>query len=50
MIYYSSGILNDVQLNYTIIEKEFLAVAFALRNSVLIYLGLKSPFSLAILR
>jgi len=31
-IYYSSRTLNDAQMNYTTIEKEFLAVAFALEK------------------
>ena len=30
MIYYSSRTLNDVQQNYTTIEKEFLVIVFAL--------------------
>ena len=30
VIYYSSQTLNDAQLNYSIIEKEFLAIVFAL--------------------
>ena len=32
MIYYVSKTLNDAQLNYTMIEKEFLAVVFALEK------------------
>ena len=30
VIYYASHTLNDAQLNYTVTEKEFLAVIFAL--------------------
>ena len=37
VIYYSSRTLNDSQMNYTITEKEFLAVVFALENSVPTY-------------
>jgi len=29
MIYYASHTLNDAQVNYTVIKKEFLAVTFA---------------------
>jgi len=32
MIYYSSRILNDAQMNYTITEKKFLIVVFALEK------------------
>jgi len=32
VIFYSSRTLNDAQLNYTITEKEFLAVIFALKK------------------
>jgi len=32
VIYYMSRTLNDAQLNYTITEKEFLAVVFALEK------------------
>ena len=33
VIYYSSRMLNDTQLNYTTTEKEFLAVVFALKKN-----------------
>ena len=36
LIYYASQTLNDVQLNYTAIEKEFLAVVFGLKSLDLI--------------
>jgi len=39
MIYYSSMTLNDAQQNYTMTEKEFLAVVFALENFWLYLLG-----------
>ena len=32
VIYYSSRTLNDVQLNYTTIQKEFIAIVFALKK------------------
>jgi len=32
VIYYSSRTLNDIQLNYTTTQKEFLAVVFAMEN------------------
>jgi len=32
VIYYASRTLNDTQLNYTMIEKEFLAVVFVLEK------------------
>ena len=32
VIYYTSHALNDAQLNYTVTEKEFLAVIFALKK------------------
>jgi len=32
VIYYVSRMLNDAQLNYTITEKEFLAIVFALEK------------------
>jgi len=41
VIYYLSRTLNDVQVNYTTTEKEFLAVMFALENSAHTYLGPK---------
>jgi len=45
VIYYSSRRLNDAQLNYTTIEKKFLAVVFALENFIHTYLGPKPPYS-----
>jgi len=42
VIYYSSRTLNDAQLNYTTIEKEFLAVVFALENFHPYLLGTKT--------
>jgi len=42
VIYYSSRSLNDSQLNYTTIEKEFLAVMFALENFHPYLLGTKT--------
>ena len=41
VIYYSSKTLNDAQVNYTTIEKEFLAVVFALENFRPYLLGTK---------
>ena len=32
VIYYASHTLNDTQINYTMIEKEFLAVVFAFKR------------------
>ena len=38
--------LNDAQLNYTTIEKEFLVVVFALEKKIVhSYLRLKQPYS-----
>jgi len=34
IIYYASHTLNDTQLNYTVIEKEFLAMIFGFKNWV----------------
>ena len=42
MIYYASRTLNGVQLNYTTIEKEFLAVVFALEKFRQYLLGSKT--------
>jgi len=42
VIYYSSRTLKDAQLNYTTIEKEFLAVMFALKNFRPYLLGTKT--------
>jgi len=39
VIYYSSGTLNNAQLNYTTTEKEFLAVVFALEKFCFYLLG-----------
>ena len=41
MIYFSSKTFNDAQLNYTTIEKEFLAVVFALEKFCPYLLGSK---------
>jgi len=49
VIYYSSRTLNDAQMNYTTIEKEFLAVLLALEK-FRSYLGPKAQFSPIILR
>jgi len=42
VIYYGIRMLNDAQLNYTIIEKEFLAVVFALEKFWQYLLGSKT--------
>ena len=42
VIYYSSRTLNDAQLNYTTIEKEFLAVVFTLEKFRPYLLGTKT--------
>jgi len=39
VIYYSSRTLNDAQLNYTTIKKEYLAVVFALEKFHPTYVG-----------
>ena len=48
-IYYASRTLNETQQNYTTIEKELLAVVFALKSFVLIFCFLKSLFILTML-
>ena len=42
MIYYSSRTLNDAQQNYTMTEKEFLVVVFALEKFWPYFLGSKT--------
>ena len=42
VIYYSSRTLNNAQMNYTTIEKEFLAVVFALEKFCAYLLGSKT--------
>jgi len=49
VIYYSSKTLNDAQVNHTIIEKEFLAVVFALEKFRPYLLGTKTTNSPIIL-
>ena len=49
VIYYSSRTLNDAQLNYTTIEKEFFAEVFTLENFHHTYLEPKPPYSPIIL-
>ena len=46
VIYYASRTLDAVQANYTTIEKELLAIVFALENFVLICLVLALLFIL----
>jgi len=49
-IYYSSRTLNDVLMNYTTTEKEFLVVVFTLERFCPYLLGSKTLFSPIILR
>ena len=48
MIYYASKTLNEAQRNYTTIEKELLAVVFALDKFRAYLVGLSSLSSLTI--
>ena len=46
IIYYTSKILNDAQLNYTITEKEFLTIVFVLKKFRSYLVGSTSSYTL----
>ena len=49
VIYYTSRTLNDAQLNYSTIEKEFLAVVFVLEKFRSYLIGSQTLFTLTML-